>query len=55
MLGKQDNCQVAVSISLASNQGSLPVVWQLYPPEDWAADTERHAKAGVPEEVRHLP
>ena len=52
MLGKQDNCQVAVSISLASNQGSLPVAWQLYLPEDWAADPKRRAKAGVPQEVR---
>ena len=51
VLGKQDNCQVAVSISLASNQGSLPVAWQLYLPEDWAADTERRSKAGIPEEV----
>jgi SRSO17 transposase len=51
MLGKQDNCQVAVSISLASNQGSLPVAWQLYLPEDWAADPERRTKSGVPEEV----
>ena len=42
---------MVVSISLASNQGSLPVAWQLYLPEDWAADTERRAKAGVPEEV----
>lgn len=32
MLGKQDTCQVAVSISLGSNQGSLPVAWQLYLP-----------------------
>lgn len=52
MLGKQDNCQVAVSISLSCNQGSLPVAWQLYLPEDWAGDAERRAKAGVPEEVR---
>jgi SRSO17 transposase len=52
MLGKQDNCQVAVSISLASNQGSLPVAWRLYLPEDWAADSERRAKAGVPDDVR---
>lgn len=52
MLGKQDNCQVAVSISLASTQGSLPVAWQLYLPEDWAVDSERRAKADVPDEVR---
>ena len=52
MLGKQDNCQLAVSISLASNQGSLPVAWQLYLPEDWASDAERRAKAGVPDGVR---
>ena len=52
MLGKQDNCQVAVSISLASNQGSLPVAWQLYLPEDWALEPQRRAKAGVPDEVR---
>ena len=30
MLGKQDNCQVAVSVSLACEQGSVPVAWQLY-------------------------
>jgi SRSO17 transposase len=29
-LGKQDNCQVAVSLSLASAQGSLPIAYQLY-------------------------
>lgn len=51
MLGKQDNCQVAVSISLACSQGSLPVAWRLYLPEDWAADTQRRAKAGIPEEL----
>ena len=52
MLGKQDNCQVAVSISLACEQGSLPVAWQLYLPEDWAQDAERRERAGVPESVR---
>lgn len=52
VLGKQDNCQVAVSVSLSSGQGSLPVAWQLYLPEDWAADAGRRAKAGVPAAVR---
>ena len=49
MLGKQDNCQVAVSVSLACDQGSIPVAWQLYLPEEWATDTARRARAGVPE------
>jgi SRSO17 transposase len=52
MLGKQDNCQVAVSVSLACDQGSVPVAWQLYLPEDWAADPVRRQQAGVPEELR---
>jgi SRSO17 transposase len=52
MLDKQDNCQVAVSVSLACDQGSIPVAWQLYLPEDWAADPVRRAQAGVPEELR---
>jgi SRSO17 transposase len=51
-LGKQDNCQVAVSLSLASEQGSLPVAYQLYLPKDWAADPVRREKAGVPEDVK---
>lgn len=48
-LGKQDNCQVAVSLSLASESGSIPIAYQLYLPADWADDPERCRKAGVPE------
>ena len=51
VLGKQDNCQVAVSVSLACEAGSLPVAWQLYLPRSWAEDARRRHKAGVPEEV----
>jgi SRSO17 transposase len=50
-LGKQDNCQVAVSLSLANHHASLPVAYQLYLPEDWAKDSERRRKTGVPEDV----
>jgi hypothetical protein len=50
-VGKQDNCQVAVSLSLANRHASLPVAWRLYLPKEWAADEERRRKAGVPEEV----
>ena len=50
-LGKQDNCQVAVSLSVANEHESLPIAFRLYLPEDWAADPVRRAKAGVPEDV----
>jgi SRSO17 transposase len=51
-LGKQDNCHVAVSLSLANHYASLPVSYRLYLPEEWAADAERRQAARVPEEVR---
>jgi SRSO17 transposase len=47
-LGKQDNCQVAVSLSLANHDASLPVAYRLYLPEDWATDQARRDKARVP-------
>jgi SRSO17 transposase len=50
-LGKQDNCQVAVTLSVANHTASLPVAYRLYLPEDWAADADRRAKAGVPATV----
>jgi SRSO17 transposase len=50
-LGKQDNCQVAVSLSLANAEGSLPVAYRLYLPQAWANDAARRKKAGVPEEI----
>jgi SRSO17 transposase len=50
-LGKQANCQVAVSLSIANHAASLPVAYQLYLPKDWAEDQSRRHKAGVPEEV----
>jgi SRSO17 transposase len=50
-LGKQDNCQVAVSLSLANRHASLPVAYRLYLPEAWASDAARRKKTGVPEEI----
>ncbi len=50
-LGKTDNCQVAVSLSIANEHGSLPVGYRLYLPEQWAQDTVRRKKAGVPDQV----
>jgi SRSO17 transposase len=50
-LGKQDNCQVAVTLSLANSHASLPVAYRLYLPQEWTSDRERLRKAGVPEDV----
>jgi len=53
-LAKQDNCQVAVSLSLATEAASFPIAWRLYLPEAWAQDSERRLRAGVPETVEFL-
>jgi SRSO17 transposase len=50
-LGKKENCQVAVTLSLANASASVPIAWRLYLPETWAEDAARRARAGVPEEV----
>ena len=47
-LGKQDNCQVAVTMSIANHGASLPISFRLYLPQDWAADAARRHKVGVP-------
>jgi SRSO17 transposase len=51
-LGKQDNCQVAVSLSVANDHASLPIAYQLFLPEAWANDPDRRAKAGVADTIR---
>jgi SRSO17 transposase len=51
VMGKQDNCQVAVTISLANELMSVPATYRLYLPQSWADDRERRKIAGVPEEV----
>ena len=55
LLGKQDNCQVAVSVSLCNRSVSFPAAYRLYLPEDWASDTERREAAGVPDEIKFQP
>jgi SRSO17 transposase len=50
-LGKQDNCQVTVTLSLANHHASLPVAYRLYLPKEWVTDRPRRRKAGVPKEI----
>src|SRR6202167_723941 len=50
-LGKQDNCQVAVSLSVATWNSSLPVAYRLYLPEEWSKDSERREQTKVPEQI----
>jgi SRSO17 transposase len=51
-LGKQANCQVAVSLSIANHAASLPVAYRLYLPEPWTKDRARRKKAGVPKQIK---
>ena len=48
-LGKQDNCQFAVTLSIANHSASLPIAYRLYLPETWTNDA---AKTHVPKDIR---
>lgn len=51
-LGRQDNCQVATSLHLGGEQGSVCIGLRLYLPEQWCSDVERRRKAKVPGDVQ---
>ena len=51
-VGKQDNCRVAVSLSVTTEKASMPVAFRLYLPESWIKDRERREKTGVPESIQ---
>jgi SRSO17 transposase len=63
-LGKTGNCQIGVSVQMATDQASLAANWRLFCPASWddttiddAATAEavrrRRARAGIPDQVRH--
>ncbi|MDP9613705.1 SRSO17 transposase [Streptomyces demainii] len=52
-MGKQANCQVAVSVHAVSDAASCPLNWRLFLPREWADDTVRRRRTGVPEDVGH--
>src|SRR5438067_9278628 len=50
-LGKQANCQVVVTLSIANHHASLPIAYRLYLPKEWADDAARRKKARVPKAI----
>jgi SRSO17 transposase len=50
-LGKIGNCQIGVSVHAVGKRGTAPLGWALYLPEDWCDDSERRARAKIPESV----
>jgi SRSO17 transposase len=50
-VGKQDNCQAVVSLSVANHHASLPIAHRLYLPESWANDADRRQKAKIPDDI----
>ncbi len=50
-IGKHDNCQAAVSLSVSTRDASLPIAWRLYLPEVWCQDPARCRQAGVPQPI----
>lgn len=49
--GKVTNCQVGVSLEIATASQHAPIDFELYLPEKWTEDAERRAKARIPDEV----
>ncbi len=50
-LGKTGNCQVGVSLHAVGSEGTAPLGWALYLPEEWCSDEERRRRAKIPEAV----
>jgi len=49
--GKVANCQVGVSLSVATRTEHVPIDFELYLPETWATDSARRKEARIPKEV----
>jgi SRSO17 transposase len=50
-LGKTGNCQIGVSLHAAGANGTVPLGWALYLPEEWCEDDGRRKKAKIPPDV----
>ncbi len=50
-LGKTDNCQIAVRLSIANHAANLPIAYRLYLPEDWTKDGRAAQEPHIPDDV----
>jgi SRSO17 transposase len=50
-LGKTGNCQIGVSVHAVGKEGTVPLGWALYLPEDWCQDEQRRREAKIPDGV----
>jgi SRSO17 transposase len=53
--GKTTNCQVGVSLVLATEHAHVATDFRLYIPESWAQDRERCRRAHIPDDVIYEP
>ncbi|WP_309110609.1 transposase [Saccharothrix sp.] len=53
--GRMLNCQRAVGVFLAGDEGAGAVDWRLVMPKSWDHDADRRAKTRVPEDERSRP
>lgn len=49
--GKVTNCQIGVSLAIATSSEQLPVDFELYLPQKWTEDPALRAEAHIPENV----
>jgi SRSO17 transposase len=50
--GKVANCQIGVSLAIATGSEQLPLDFELYVPEQWTNDVERRKQARMPDNVQ---
>lgn len=49
--GKITNCQIGVSLAVATKSEQIPVDFELYLPESWTEDRARRREAHIPDDV----
>ena len=49
--GKVTNCQIGVSLTIATPTEHLPIDFALYLPKSWTQDVARRRAAGIPDEI----